>query len=201
MKVPTWGYILGAVMMIFGSCDALSEAQAVMTPQILDMQREALEDMEEEVDVSWEEMTGQMDSLMAENDSIPEMVKRLTEGFGTVFQMSEFSRVWTVRFGMIGLLVSIVYFLAGIFMMMIKKWSINLASAALLLSIAFEIIRTLVLNSDPDANSLFSMGYGISLIVSTIINVILLIVLHASDKTAYNADAFYNKTISEIGQE
>lgn len=197
MSVPTWAYIVGIVMMLFGGCGMLSESQSIMAPQLMDMQRDMFDNLGE---IS-EEMAESMDSTQVINDSIPEVFEKMTKSFDTMFNMSEFSRKWTVRFGYMGIFVSAIYFIGGIFLLVIKRFSIKLAVGALALSIIFSIVRTLVMNNDPDPNLLMGMAYNFSLIFGTVINIILLIIVLASDKSAYNIDAFFNRNINEIGSE
>ena len=112
------------------------------------------------------------------------IMEGMSEAMEEAFYISDFTKTWIVRFGYIGLFLSLLYVLGGVFLLIPKKHSINLAYLALVLSFVFSILTYVVITSDAK-NSFVGMATGFTQIGGIIIDFILLIVIIASDKTAY----------------
>src|SRR6056297_3055003 len=148
MKTPTWAIVIGICLMLFGGCSVTKNIQSIIMPDMLEMQKNMMKKM------AGSSTTNSSDSLSASTrvDTADikgaEMFKNMAEGMQEMFGMSDFTKTWTVRFGYIGLLVSIIYILSGVFLLIKKKFSIKLVYTALILSIVFSGIQSLVLASD-----------------------------------------------------
>lgn len=130
------------------------------------------------------------DSVVVSSDKMnhtlnhPSVPNKITEEIEQAMYVSDYGSSWLKRFGLIGLLPSIIYLLAGIFLLLRKKYSINLAYIALLLSLALNIMEIGVFSQD-------TSGYMIKIstlsgpIISGVLDLVLLIVLATCDKTNY----------------
>lgn len=76
------------------------------------------------------------------------------------------------------------YILSGVFLLLKGSFSIQLVYVALATSIVFSGIQTLVLASDPPGG-LISKSAGFSNIFGIIVDIILVVVIIAIDKTTY----------------
>ncbi len=91
-----------------------------------------------------------------------------------------------MRFGYIGIVISLLYALGGILLLTPKRFSIKVVYAALILSILFSVTQTIVLTSDSESGFI-AMSKGFSQIFGIIVDIILLSVVFASDKEVYDA--------------
>lgn len=108
------------------------------------------------------------------------------ESVEKMLNLSEFTKTWIVRFGYIGVIVSLLYALSGIFLLTPKSFSIKFVYAILILSILLSVTQTIVLTSDSESGFI-AMSKGFSQIFGIIIDIILLSVVFASDKEVYDA--------------
>jgi len=184
MKAPTWGTAIGVIMIIFGGCSVMNDIKSINLPGALEKQKVIINEAMEETAKEDSLLTQQMDSVgTPETDGIDAFKdpKKIVED---VLTLSEFTKTWIVRFGYIGVVVSLLYLLGGIFLLTPRKISIPIVYAALILSIAFSGVQTVVLTSD-SASGIIAMTSGFSQIFGIIIDIILLSVVFASDKEAY----------------
>ncbi|MEP4533999.1 MAG: hypothetical protein ABJ004_13000 [Cyclobacteriaceae bacterium] len=174
MKTPTWAIVVGIFLMLFGGCSVSKSIQAINMPDMIEMQTKMME-----------KMTQSSDSLS--NNSIneqTEVFQGMAEGMQEMFAMSEFTKTWTVRFGYLGIVVAIIYVFSGIFLMVRRDFSIKLAYGALILSMVFSAIQSLVLASDSSGGYISkAAGFGNSF--GIILDLILLVVIVAMDKSAF----------------
>lgn len=191
MKTPTWAYVIGIMMMLFGGCSITGDLQSINSPNMLEMQHKMMEGMTGEADtiemdsigLNINNTIGNSNSGSSEQQVFKNMAKTMKE----MFYVSEFTKKWMVRFGYIGLFFSILYVFAGIFLLVKKTFSIELAYLALALSILFSVIQSIVLSSD-SSGGYISLTSGFSQIFGIIIDIILLVVILVSDKTAYKTE-------------
>ncbi len=191
MKTPTWAYVIGIMMMLFGGCSITGDLQSINSPNMLEMQHKMMAGMTGETDtiemdsigLDINNTIGNSNSGSSEQQAFKNMAKTMKE----MFYVSEFTKKWMVRFGYIGLFFSILYVFAGIFLLVKKTFSIKLAYLALALSILFSVIQAIVLSSD-SSGGYISLTSGFSQIFGIIIDIILLVVILVSDKTAYKTE-------------
>jgi len=185
MKTPTWGTVIGVLMIMFGGCSVLNSVQIINLPDKLE---EKKVEIHHKMDKSTAEVNDSVavvatDSLITE--SVPSGKKEKLEKAEKILQLSEFSKTWMVRFGYIGIIVALIYMTSGFFLMKPKRFSIKLAYGALILSIAYCATQTVVLTSAGSSAGTIALITGASKIISIIIDIILLSVVFASDKEAY----------------
>ncbi|WP_456461301.1 hypothetical protein [Reichenbachiella sp.] len=179
MKTPTWAIVVGIFLMLFGGCSVTKSIQAINVSDILEIQSQMMEKM------SQSSLGESTDSLaVSSSDKQLEAFRGMAAGMQEMFKMSEFTKIWTIRFGYLGILVAIAYVLSGIFLMLKKPFSIKLAYGALIFSIVFSAIQSIVLASDSTGGWISkSAGFGNSF--GIILDLILLVVIVAMDKSAF----------------
>lgn len=190
MRIPTWAYVVGVCMILFGGCSLTQDIQSINVRSMMEAQMAMLENLEGEIEVEIEETDSlsTSDSTFTASDSIGtdmgEGITNMAEGIKDIFNMSDYAIKWTIRFGYIGLFLSLLYIFGGVFLMVKRKFSIKLAYTALLASIVFSIVQTLVMNADPTNNfvsQMSSLGY----LFGMFLDLILLVVILACDKSAF----------------
>jgi len=130
-----------------------------------------------------EETAVDVDQDMAETD-IPEGMEAITEMMDDVFNMSENTKMWTIRFGYIGMFLALIYFLGGLFLLIPKPFSIKLAYAALAVSVIFKLVQWQVLSAE--SGGIMQAMSGVGAIFSVVIDLILLAVIFSCEKHAYD---------------
>jgi hypothetical protein len=116
-----------------------------------------------------------------EMDDMPPNIKEM-------LTISDYLKEWMVRLGWMGLFFSLLYVIGGVFMLVRKRFSLKLVYAALVLSILFAVFGIFIITNEGQnfltMASVASAGFGI------FIDIILLIIVTACDKTAYEPEAF-----------
>ena len=171
--------------MLFGGSSVLMSLKSIKMPGILEMQQDMMEKMTGSSSTTSSDSLSNESSIDSTSVQNTEMFKNMAKGMQEMFIMSDFTKTWTVRFGYIGLIVSIIYILSGVFLLIKKKFSIKLAYTALIISIAFSGIKSLVLASD-STGGLLAMSEEFGNVFGIIIDLILIVVLVSMDKSAYN---------------
>ena len=195
MKTPTWGTVIGILMIFFGGCGALNDIRAISMPEQLAEQKEL---MKKKIEKRKQKKLAEQDSVTTtEIDSIStastEDGNKEVDFFGKkqsveeILELSEFTKTWIVRFGYIGAVVSILYVLGGVFLLVRKSFSIKLVYAALVISILCSGAQAAVLTSS-SATGLIAKTTGLSQIFGILIDIVLLAVVFSSDKEAYKTD-------------
>jgi hypothetical protein len=183
MKTPTWAIVVGIFLMLFGGCSVTKSIQAINMPDMLEMQKEMMNKM------SQTSSTTSTDSLTNDgaNEQL-EVFQGMAEGMQEMFVMSEFTKTWTVRFGYLGIIVALAYIFSGIFLMVRRPFSIKLAYGALTLSMIFSGIQSMVLASD-SSGGFMSKAAGFGNSFGIILDLILLVIIVAMDKSAFQFDS------------
>ncbi len=183
VKVPVWGYIVGIAMIFFGGCSTIQNTQKVFTPKLLEMQENMMNNVHAEFE------TVKMDSTIeSSKDSLA--IKRFNEfktmknSLHDMVGFTDHYKRWIVIFGYIGVVLSLLYIVGGVFLMVIKRFSLKIVYSALIAYITFGIVQMIVLSSGN--NSGFA---GISVIFNNIfgigLDVCLLLIIIVCDKAAY----------------
>ncbi|WP_200975277.1 hypothetical protein [Echinicola sp. 20G] len=192
MKTPTWAIIIGICMLLFGGCGMIGSTQAVFLPSVLEIQRNMMDGITKSHDMMY---AMSVDSSMQIHDStavnssaeikMQEKVFReaFTQGMN-MFSISEYAKRWTIIFGYLGILVAGFYFLSGIFLLVKLPRAIKMVFIALIISIAFSFLQTIVMVFD-DNSGFMTLSLGVGNLFGVVLDVILLIVLLAVDKSTY----------------
>mgnify|MGYP005996962345 CR=1 FL=1 len=187
MKTPTWANIVGICMIVFGGCSLNDDIQSVNSPMLFDLQEEIFDEISGEIESKSDSVVVQGgDSTTIELGKTDDQVKAdsIANKMKDMLHISEYTKTWLVRFGYIGVVISIIYLLGGIFLMVKKPFSIQLAYGALALSSILGIVKTSVLSSD-SSGGLVAMTAGLSQIFGILIDIVILAVIFSSNKEAY----------------
>jgi len=186
MKAPTWAVVIGIFMILFGSCSINSSVQSINAPDMIEMQQEMMKNMSKgftNTPIDSLDLTS-LDSLRETNGEANQRLEAMNETMGKFFYMSDHTKKWTVRFGYIGIAVSLLYILGGVFLFIIKPYSLKLAFTGLILSIIFGISQMMVLTSEP-SSGFIALASGYSKIFGVVIDIVFLIIVATADKTPY----------------
>jgi hypothetical protein len=186
MQRPTWGTVIGILMIAFGGCSVLNNIQAISLPSTLEAETIRLKkEIDKEASDTLREETS--DTLTISNTEPIKKTKK-EEKFDIAkkaLELSEETKIWIVRFGYIGILISIIYATAGVFLLSPRKISIKLVYAALIVSIAYSATKTIVLTSQGSASGVIALTMGATQLFGILIDVILLSIVFSSDQEAY----------------
>jgi len=192
MKLPSWALVVGVCLILFGGCSISSNIGKINSPDAFEFQEGLMDSMKDVVEKSMDEAMdeAEKDSVFSETISKlkdepgMEIIEEMAGGIENLFTISEFTKIWTVRFGYIGVAIAIIYLLSGVILFLRKSFSIKFVLFALGISIIFSIVESIVLSSGAQ-NFLLSISAGFGNIFSIIIDVILLVVILANDKRSY----------------
>lgn len=191
MKTPTWAIVVAAIMLLFGGCGVSNHIQKFVYP-MADVEREVFRHVDSLDTAKVADTVSTMHISEAGDTSWTTTVTTSGPGFEEDFgrslkrsmNLSDHTRTWLTRFGYIGLFVSFIYLLGGLFLLVKKPFSIRLAYAALVLSLLSGLTLATLLLQDKQSG-LFIHVYGIGKVIGVFIDIVLLIVVATSDKTAY----------------
>jgi Na+-translocating ferredoxin:NAD+ oxidoreductase RnfD subunit len=196
MKTPTWAIIVGILMMLFAGCNLLGDIQRVNAPRLLDMQESMFTQITKTIEEAEHEVAEEPFIIVHEDSTLIEEepmiaikndtmgLTQLTESFSQMLHVSDYMKKWMVRLGYMGMVVSVIYFLGGLFLLIKKKFSIKLVYGAIGLSIVFAVFKSII-NTMDDSAGLISVFGNFGNYWSIFIDVILLVIVVASDKSAY----------------
>lgn len=184
MKTPTWAIVIGICIILFGGCSVTKNIQSINLPDMLEMQKKIMDKMAESSKTNSTDSLSTISNVDSTTAQNIKLMKNMAEGMQEMLSISEFTITWTVRFGYMGLFVSFMYILSGVFLLVKRNFSIKLAYTALVTSILFSGIKTLVLASD-SSGGILAKTAGIGNLFGIIIDIILIIVIVSMDKTAF----------------
>lgn len=183
MKTPTWAYVIGIIMICVGGCKSMTSIKYINMPSLLKVQQQIMDNMTKGFEGNTEDSVP--DSTRASTDL---MMKNAGDTLKKQFYMSEFTKRWSVNFGYIGLFISLLYILGGIFLMSIRSFSLKLAFSAIGLSILFSIVRAIVLARGHD-DGFTALSTRVSAMFAIFTDLIVLIVILISDKSTYKVQS------------
>lgn len=190
-------------MILFGGCGAIQNVQKINSPSALDELSNEFEQAEYEIN---KELGRATDTSRAEMEAIDSSDTELSiefqnmssadsagiamfEGmFGSVSNILTFSdyyKKWIVRLGIIGLIASIIYGVAGLLLLMGKKFAVKSAIGAIIISTLSVIFQIIIISADIESGFAAKAGNFTSYFV-IFVNIILFIVIMASDKSYFN---------------
>ena len=105
------------------------------------------------------------------------------EVFNKMWDVPEWFNTWSIAAGVIGLFVSGFYIIASIFLLQIKRASIQLFYTALGICICFALVKGIVAVS---AMTIIGMSMMVWSVLGLIINIVLLTVVATSDKKVFS---------------
>lgn len=194
MKTPTWATVTGILMIVFGGCSIVNDIKSITLPGMLEKQKGLVkEKMAEAREHAKEDSINNAmaaDSLGVsedndDDDEVEESFEEKEKKVEEAMKLPEFSKTWIVRFGYVGVFSAVLYIVGGIFLLVKRSFSIKLAYAVLIVSIVTSGAQLAVLTSS-SSSGIIALTTGLGQIVGIIIDIILMSVIFASDKEAYD---------------
>lgn len=183
MEIPTWGYIVGIFMIVVGGIGLIGNLQSLNVSKISDAQKSIFEQFPFEDTVSAKDTS----DIFYKSDST-ETFHNMARSMVKPFHMSDYKKKWALRLGYVGIIVSFIYLMGGIFLLIRKKFSLPLAFIALSLGFAYSVFRWIIFQQDPSPG-MFSLIFQPFQLLGAFISLTLIIVIAASDKTPYKMRA------------
>lgn len=126
----------------------------------------------------------EVDRAVEMDPSDLENIGKVPQVFSNMFHMSEYTETWLYRFGIIGIFINLLIMTGGIFLMVIRRFSLALAIGALSISILVAIVKIVVLVGDGESGFLAKTQW-LGEVWSIFLDVALLIVVLVAPKGAY----------------
>jgi len=102
-----------------------------------------------------------------------------------VLVFSDYYKTWIVRLGIIGLIASIFYFIAGLLLIMGKSISLNLTYGAIAISLCSVIFQIVIISLDKESGFAAKTGNFTNYFM-LLVNIILIVIVLASDKSYFH---------------
>lgn len=191
MKTPTWAIVVGILMLLFGGCGMLQDVQMINVRKMEKVRKEIVNEMDRQEKVQY---TDTVVTYSSDSTDTARTVTTTTTGRGVppesreaikkMFHISEHAKTWIERFGWIGLFVSVIYLLGGLFLLLKKRFAPGWAYTALILSIALGITKAVVLSGDR-GSGIAGIITGFTQVFSIVIDIVLLIIIAVSSKEVF----------------
>jgi hypothetical protein len=164
-KVPGWGKAIGIIMICLGGLGLFYQIYKMIIPSIFRFQREMMENvsnLEVEPNMGQEQVFIKFEEMM---------------------HLSAYQESLLLLFGIIGTILCALYLVAGIKLLTVKPINLQLAKGALFIFILFNLVSSLLLILD--GFSLVLIGILVYSFIGLLFDVVLIIILFMSDKSAY----------------
>lgn len=191
MQKPGWATFIGIFMLLIGGCGALDNFGDMNADKILEMQSEMMDEIESgkgKADtitldsISAKQLTMFGDSIVKDSMDNVDVNKTLK----SMFKISDYRIEWTKKFAYIGLFISLIFALSGIFYLTRKKYTIQLSIAVLALSLAVGIFQFIIFRADSESSKMVSNIGNFEIYWSIFLDIILLVTIMVLDKSYYN---------------
>ena len=196
-KPPAWGTIVGILGIVFGLSGMLSSAYEIALPYMLAMQQQMMESMRENIDdtdsaidpaeecETTESNQDEAELECLDTEEIAETQVEVDEVFDTMIDMMKvpaWYKDWALINGGLGLILGAGYLLASIFLLLLRPGAPTLFMVIAGLSICRGGLAVAIVAS---AFSLMLFWSGVMAVVGLLIDVVLIIVVAVSDRSAY----------------
>ena len=207
-QTPTWAIIVAILMMLIGGCGIKNDIQYINIRSMLAMKDKFMNKIDASIEkekdslaavspdaVAVDTLTMDTISEEAEDDFVNtdtsaidingekkdiNEVKDMIEGF---LDVPEETIQWMIRLGYIGLFFSVLFLVGGLFLLIKKDFSIQLAYTVLGANIAFSIFKWIMLSGK--GGSMLAISNSIGAAFSIIISIIVGIIIVSCDKSHY----------------
>lgn len=195
-KPPAWGTIVGILGIVFGLSGMLSSAYEIALPYMLAMQQQMMESMRDTIDDTGSINPAEECEATANDQNeaelecfdtgeIAETQAEVDEVFDTMVDMMAvpaWYKDWALINGGLGLILGAGYLLASIFLLLLRPGAPTLFMVIAGLSICRGGLAVAIVAS---AFSLMLFWSGVMAVVGLLIDVVLIIVVAVSDRSAY----------------
>lgn len=164
-KRPTWVTIIAILCILFGCYGIIAGAQETVLPKMLDMQKEA------------------MSSLFSEGGNLPEQQKKILNQLTEMWNYPDWFPAWSVVSGVLKILVSIAYLIAGILLLQLKHYAVRVFYWAAGCSIAVALFKAIIYVAAMSFAGIIMAG-----IFGWIIDIVLIVIVATSNKSAFYSE-------------
>ena len=191
MKLPTWAMVVGILMLLFGGCGGINNVQKIYTTEFLDnteLMSEISSAIEEDIEEDMSRAGIKRDTLesgeIVIDSSDYKKVENLRDMVGGIFNVSDFYKKWIPIIGIIGTVAAAIYAIAGLLLLLGKRFAVKFAYVAIAISLASAIFQIIIYSID-DSGGLIAMSSRMGSYFVIFMNVILLVIIVASDKSFF----------------
>jgi len=177
MKAPTWGRVIGIIMIVLGSLGIFYQIYKIAMPAMMDIQQDMMSEITNEIEYN-EEFNHEF-----ENENIRMRPEKIFNTFQEKFMLTDSSKKWLPVFGMLGILFCIYYIIGGAMLLKAKPLNYKIALSAIGGTVALNLISYIVLFSG--GTSLMLFGLLIYSFIGVLIDLALFIIFISSDKSKY----------------
>ena len=179
---PGWGKAIGILMIVFGGLGVFYQFYKIMIPQML-------------------AMSNRMTGIMAEMEvpDQPNPFRNSQELFGEMMQITPMQSQVMVWSGILGIILCAVYIVAGAKLLKATPFNYKFARAALI-SFLFLNLFTVILLFTDDV-SLMLLGMLFYIIFGLLIDLVLAIILMASNKKKYGIGVDPNEVVYSLDSD
>jgi len=199
MEKPGWATFIGIIMLLIGGCSVVDNLGDMGADKLLELQDEISDEIQtidnvtiqidtsesgtiDSSDVQFIKMFG--DSIVKDsNDNVD-----VKETFKNIIKISPYRIKWIKTFARVGMIVSAMFLISGIFFLSRKKYVIQLALLTLAISLGFEFFQIIIFRADADTGKMISTFSNAEIYLGMFIDVALLICIMVLDKSFYNED-------------
>jgi hypothetical protein len=202
-QTPTWAIVCAILMMLAGGCGIKNDIQYINIKEMMSMKDKFQDAIQQSIEKDESDTTALQtqdeasseypetsDSLIGDTPSVgldtveaSDEVDDFTQKMESMLDISDDTIQKIIYIGYAGLLFSLLYFMGGLFLLIKKSFSIQLAFVGLGLNIIFAITKWVILSGN--GNFLVSVSNSMSSVFSIVFSLIMMIVIYASDKTHY----------------
>ncbi len=197
MKRPGWAVVIGIFMILIGGCGALNNFQDMNAEKILEQQKEQIAELEFSHESSTSDKTEQKevkdstdekfigffgDSIVKDSNNNVDV----KETIGKIVLISPYRIKWMKNFAYIGVIISILFIVSGVFFLVKKEYTIKLSISVLAISLVLGILQFIVFSADTDSGKAISFFSNIGIYFGIFVDVLLLICIMVLDKSYYN---------------
>ncbi len=178
--------------------EVLEEINSEMSKEMGKVKEEIRSDTVESVEVIQDEISDvtpdsveiagyktEVNKFDADDSAGIAMMEGLFGSVGNIMTFSDYYKVWIVRLGIIGLIASVLYALAGLLLIIGKSFSLNLVYGAIAVSLLSVIFQIVIITMDKESG-LAAKSTNIGNYFMIMVNVVLLIIVLASDKSYFH---------------
>jgi len=191
MKLPTWAMVVGVIMLLFGGCGAINNAQKIYTSDFLEnteLVSEISNEIEDDIEQDIAKATIKYDTLdsgeIVADSSDLKKVERVADMVEGIFNVSDFYIKWIRIIGIVGTIAAIIYAIAGLLLLIGRRFAVKFAYGALGLSLASALFQLIIYSLD-EGTGIISWSGKLGGYSTIFINIILIVIIVASDKSYF----------------
>ncbi len=185
MKRPDWVTIVGILGIVFSCFGILGGGQEMMTPKIIEIQKEMFTNIEELVEKEFEiknENNLRSEKESQQNGNRINFPVNFFKFFKTMFDLPEWYKSWLIISGVLKIFINGFILFVSILLLQMKQSSIKLFYWASGLSISLAIIKGIIALS---ITSFIGMTMMFSGMVGMVIDIVLVVVVITGEKHAF----------------